>query len=100
MAVTFPPLVEGAAFAAGPELTAPLAERGFWKAGKIVVGSKSEHLNIVLHGISGTAMPAFDKQLSNLDIAAVISYERNNWGNHTGDVIQPAEVAALGKQGH
>lgn len=93
----FPPLVDGAAFAAADEMTAALAEKGFWKAGKIVLGSKEQHLSIVMHGIKGTAMQPFGKQLSDLDIAAVISYERNSWGNHTGDVIQPAEVAALRK---
>jgi cytochrome c oxidase subunit 2 len=30
-------------------------------------------------------------------VAAVITYERNNWGNKAGDVVQPAEVAALRK---
>lgn len=93
----FPPLINGAAFAAAEQLTAPLAERGFWKDGKIVLGSKEKHLDIVMHGISGSAMQAFDKQLSDLDIAAVITYERNSWGNQTADVIQPLEVKALRK---
>lgn len=97
IAGAFPSLVDGAAFTAADEQTAALTERGFWKAGKIVVGSKSKHIDIVLHGIPGTAMQAFGKQLSDVDIAAVISYERNSWGNHTGDAIQPAEVAAARK---
>lgn len=93
----FPPLINGAAFSAPEQLTAPLVERGFWKDGKIVLGSKERHLDIVMHGITGSAMQAFDKQLSDLDIAAVITYERNSWGNQTGDVIQPLEVKALRK---
>jgi len=97
IAGAFPPLVDGAAFSAGADLTTPLAARGFWKDGKIVLGSKERHLDIVMNGIAGTAMQALGRQLSDLDVAAVISYERNNWGNHTGDVIQPAEVAALRK---
>lgn len=93
----FPPLIDGAPFSAGAEVTTPLAERGFWKDGKVVLGSKEHHLDIVMHGITGTAMQGIGMQLSDLEVAAVISYERNNWGNKTGDTIQPAEVAALRK---
>jgi cytochrome c oxidase subunit 2 len=62
---------------------------------RIVNGPKAAHLNRVFNGKPGTAMPAFGKQLSDLEIAAVISYERNSWHNRTGDGVQPAEVAAL-----
>lgn len=93
----FPPLVDGTPFSAGAEVTKPLAERGFWKDGKVVLGSKDRHLDIVMNGISGTAMQPLGQQLSDFDVAAVISYERNNWNNKTGDVIQPAEVAAIRK---
>lgn len=93
----FPPLVEGVAFTADAKLTAPLAERGFWKDGKIVLGTKEEHLKIVMHGIPGTTMQGIGKQLTDLEVAAVITYERNHWGNQTGEVTQPAEVAALRK---
>ncbi len=97
LAGAFPPLIGGADFAAPEQMTAPLAERGFWKDGKIVLGSKEHHLDIVMHGIPGSSMQAFVKQLSDLDIAAVVTYERNSWGNQTGDVIQPLEVKALRK---
>lgn len=97
IAGVFPPLVDGAPFTATNNVTDPLAGRGFWKADKIVLGAKERHLDIVMNGIAGTPMQAFGPQLSDLDIAAVISYERNSWGNHTGDAIQPAEVAALRK---
>lgn len=93
----FPPLVEGAPFSAGKNMTDPLAERGFWKADKIVLGPRERHLDIVMRGIPGTPMPAFAGQLSDADIAAVVSYERNSWGNHTGNAIQPAEVSVLRK---
>ncbi|MES2498929.1 MAG: cytochrome c oxidase subunit II [Pseudomonadota bacterium] len=95
----FPPLVEGTAFSAGPEVTSRLAKRGFWKDGKIVMGTKNEHLNIVMHGIPSTAMQAIGQQLSDLEVAAVVSYERNSWANKTGDVVQPAEAAAIRKKG-
>jgi len=38
-------------------------------------------------------MPAFGEQLSDLDIAAVTTYERNAWGNNTGDIVQPKEIS-------
>lgn len=93
----FPPLVDGTPFSAGVEATKPLADRGFWKDGKMVLGSKEQHLGILMNGISGTAMQPIGQQLSDFDVAAVITYERNNWGNHTGEMIQPAEVAAVRK---
>lgn len=49
------------------------------------------HLDIVINGKAGTAMTAW-KHLNDLDIAAVITYERNAWGNNTGDVVQPTDV--------
>lgn len=52
------------------------------------------HLHRVLFGKDGTAMQAFGKQLSLSEIAAVITYERNSWGNDTGDLVQPKVVAA------
>jgi cytochrome c oxidase subunit 2 len=61
----------------------------------LVRGPKRDHLRRVLEGKAGTAMAAFGRQLDDLDIAAVVSYERNSWSNHAGDAVQPAEVAAL-----
>jgi cytochrome c oxidase subunit II len=63
----------------------------------IVNGPKGRHIEIVLHGKQGTAMAPFGKQLSDTDIAAVITYERNSWSNKTGEVVQPSEVAAARK---
>ena len=42
-------------------------------------------------------MVAFSKQLSDVELAAVNTYERNSWGNKTGDAIQSSEVKALRK---
>jgi cytochrome c oxidase subunit 2 len=39
-------------------------------------------------------MASFAGQLSDTDIAAVVTYERNSWGNDTGDLVQPSEVRA------
>ena len=49
----------------------------------------------VLNGKTGTAMQAFGKMLSLKEIAAVVTYERNAWGNNTGQLIQPKDVNAV-----
>ncbi len=96
IAGTFPPLSAGKPFSAAPAMLQKLRHRGFLTAGgHVVMGPVKNHLRIVLHGIAGTPMPSFSGQLSNSDIAAVVTYERNAFGNHTGDVIQPAQVAVL-----
>ena len=64
------------------------------KGGVITTGPKSEHLALVMNGKAGTAMAAFAGQLSDVDLAAVVTYERNSWGNNTGDMVQPSEVKA------
>jgi cytochrome c oxidase subunit 2 len=63
---------------------------------KVVNGSKADHITTVLQGRLGTPMPAFGPQLSDMDIAAVLTYERNAWSNHA-EAVQPAEVKALRK---
>jgi cytochrome c oxidase subunit II len=63
---------------------------------KTATGEKNAHIDTVLHGRPGTAMAAFDKQLNDTELAAVISYERSSWGNKSG-IVQPAEVKARRK---
>lgn len=63
---------------------------------KIATGPKADHIDIVMNGKTGTAMAAF-KHLSDVQIAAVVTYERNAWGNTTGDVVQPSEIIELRK---
>ena len=58
---------------------------------KIANGPKAGHVDIVMNGKTGTAMAAF-KHLSDVQIAAVVTYERNAWGNTAGDVVQPSEI--------
>ncbi|MDO8596079.1 MAG: c-type cytochrome, partial [Sulfuricaulis sp.] len=60
---------------------------------KIVNGPKEVQIALVLSGKAGTAMASF-KQLSDTEIAAVITYTRNNWGNKAGEAVQPAEIKA------
>jgi cytochrome c oxidase subunit II len=58
----------------------------------IATGPHAGHINIVLNGKPGTAMPPW-KSMSDTDLAAVITYTRNSWGNQAG-AVQPAEVKA------
>ncbi|MEH6500873.1 MAG: cytochrome c oxidase subunit II [Pseudoalteromonas distincta] len=50
------------------------------------------HIDIVVNGKPGTSMAAFGAQLSETDIAAVITYERNAWGNDTGELVVPLDI--------
>jgi cytochrome c oxidase subunit 2 len=52
----------------------------------------SEHIDILLNGRAGTAMAAYRGQLNDVDIAAVITYERNALGNSVGDIVQPSAI--------
>ena len=63
---------------------------------KVVNGAKNEQIALVLNGKPGTAMSAFAKQLNDTELAAVVTYTRNAWGNKSGEV-QPAEVKSLRK---
>ncbi|MCH7507413.1 MAG: c-type cytochrome, partial [Proteobacteria bacterium] len=58
----------------------------------ITTGNIEDHLNRVMNGKEKTEMQAWAPQLTDLEIAAVITYERNSWGNDTGDVVQPMTV--------
>ncbi|MCP4289961.1 MAG: cytochrome c oxidase subunit II [Gammaproteobacteria bacterium] len=61
------------------------------KGSPMVTGPLADHMNIVLNGKEGSAMQAWNS-LNDLEIAAIITYERNAWDNDTDDVIQPADV--------
>lgn len=56
------------------------------------------HIDIVLNGKPGTAMQSFSAQLSDVDIAAVITFERNAWGNDTGETVTPKMIIDAKKQ--
>ncbi|SFM54495.1 cytochrome c oxidase subunit II [Marinobacter pelagius] len=62
------------------------------KGSPIATGDMTAHIDIVVNGKAGTAMQAFGNQLSEVDLAAVITYERNAWGNNTGDMVTPKEI--------
>lgn len=65
------------------------------KGSPMVLGDVSAHIDIVLNGKAGTAMQAFRDQLSTAELAAVITYERNAWGNSLGEAVSPAQIARL-----
>jgi cytochrome c oxidase subunit II len=68
---------------------------------KVATGPAPAHLDTVLNGVAKngqpTAMVPWKNTLSNTDIAAVVTFERNAWGNHVGDAVQPSQVAAAKK---
>jgi cytochrome c oxidase subunit 2 len=78
----FPPLA-GSKIVAGPLLGGD---------GKLL---KDSHVDRVLNGVPNTAMPPFRDTLSDAEIAAVVTFERNSFGNQQGDMIQPAQIKAL-----
>ena len=61
---------------------------------EITIGPLDAHIDIVMNGKANTTMQAFKVQLSDVDIASVITYERNALGNSVGDLVQPSEIAA------
>ncbi|MDI4632561.1 cytochrome c oxidase subunit II [Pelomonas sp. V22] len=62
----------------------------------VLSDDKSKQIGVLLNGQNNLAMPSW-KQLSDTEIAAVITYTKNNWSNKTGQVVQPAEVVAARK---
>ena len=57
---------------------------------------KTKQIAVLLNGQNNGAMPAW-KQLSDTEIAAVITYTKNNWSNKTGQVVQPADIKVARK---
>jgi cytochrome c oxidase subunit II len=62
----------------------------------IVTGDPAAQIQILLNGAANGAMPAW-KQLSDTELAAVITYTKNSWSNQTGKLVQPAEIVAARK---
>jgi len=60
---------------------------------KMVLGPKADQIKLLLAGKPGTAMASY-KQLSDVDLAGVITYTRNAWSNKTGEAVAPAEIKA------
>lgn len=60
----------------------------------IATGPVAIHMDVVIHGRAGTAMQPFANQLTDQELAAVITYQRNAWDNKTGDRVQAADIHA------
>jgi cytochrome c oxidase subunit 2 len=65
-------------------------------AAVVLDADKTKQIAVLLHGQNNGAMPSW-KQLSDTEIAAVITYTKNNWSNATGQIVQPADVVAARK---
>jgi len=64
------------------------------KGSPVAIGDVAKHIEVVVKGVAGTAMQAFGGQLNDADLAALVTYERNAWGNSTGDLVQPSDIKA------
>jgi cytochrome c oxidase subunit 2 len=62
----------------------------------VLDADKLKQVSVLLNGQNNGAMPAW-KSLSDTEIAAVITFTKNNWSNKTGQLVQPAEVLAARK---
>jgi cytochrome c oxidase subunit 2 len=61
----------------------------------VLDADKAKQINVLLKGQNNGAMASFATTLNDTEIAAVITYTKNNWSNATGQIVQPAEVLAL-----
>lgn len=64
------------------------------KGSKVATGDIEQHLGVVMNGRAGTAMQAFGSTLSDVDLAAVVTFQRNAFGNDQGDLVQPRQIDA------
>lgn len=66
------------------------------KNSSIAVGHPiARHIALILNGVPGSAMQPYKEQLTDTEIAAIVTYERNAWGNNTNDIVQPSAVARV-----
>jgi cytochrome c oxidase subunit 2 len=65
------------------------------KGSQIAVADQPKHIDIMINGVTGSAMQSYAKQLTMSEIAAVVTYERNAWGNSTGDLVQAKDINAV-----
>ena len=69
------------------------------KGSSVAVGHPiSRHVELILNGVPGSAMQPYKDHLTDEEIAAIVTYERNAWDNNTNDEVQPGEIAALRQQ--
>ena len=61
---------------------------------EVVKGDRQAQTDLIMFGKAGTAMAAFAGQINDEEIASVITYQRNAFGNEVGDVVLPADIKA------
>tara|TARA_R110002167_G_scaffold39888_1_gene122831 strand:- start:474 stop:1619 length:1146 start_codon:yes stop_codon:yes gene_type:complete len=61
----------------------------------VVNGDLTDNIELLINGVPGTAMAAYGRQLNPVELASIVTYIRNSFGNSTGDLVQPADVNAL-----
>lgn len=61
----------------------------------IVNGDLQANIDLILNGVPGTAMAPYARMLSPVELASIVTYIRNSFGNSTGDLVQPSDVNAL-----
>ena len=66
---------------------------------ELVSGPLDQNLALVVNGVEGTAMQGWGTLLSPADIASVLTFVRNSFGNSTGDMVQPEAVSAVTGEG-
>jgi cytochrome c oxidase subunit 2 len=62
---------------------------------QIVMRDKARNIEILMEGVQGAAMQDFSKQLSEVDIASVITYTRDSWSNGKngdGEIVVPKDI--------
>ena len=65
------------------------------KGSKVATGPIADHIRFVVHGSpKNPVMRAFGKEMDDRKLAGLITYERNAWGNSTGDLATPEQVEA------
>lgn len=64
-----------------------------------VTGDAAVTMDTLVNGVPGTAMAAYGRQLNPVELASIITYVRNAFGNTAGDVVQPADVNAYIQEG-
>ncbi len=66
------------------------------KGSSVATGNPiARHIRILLDGIPNSAMQPYRDQLTDSEIAAIVTYERNAWGNNTNDIVQPSDVSKV-----
>ena len=67
------------------------------KGSSIALGDVNAHIDVVVNGKPGTAMSGYGAQLKSDELAAIITFERNAWGNNTGDAVQASDIVNFSK---